>query len=76
MSVEVDIARLQEQIKSLDTRLCANSQKLDLLMTAYQVQTGKSLVVKGITGAALAGLGAGAIKIVEWIAHGGGPPPT
>jgi len=75
MSMEADLARLDERLDNVISRLDEMNRRVELLMTAHQVQTGKNLVVKTLAGSALAGLGAGALKLIEWLSYQPPPPP-
>ena len=75
MSIEADMARLEERLSHVIVCLNTLNTQVDTLMTAYQVQTGKSLVIKTLAGTALAGMGAGALKVIEWLTHNPPQPP-
>ena len=55
----------KEDMLSIKDDMVSIKASLTNLQRTADMQTGKSIAVKGIFGAGLAGLGAGAIKIIE-----------
>jgi hypothetical protein len=77
VGIKEDIAVLKEQVKEL--KVDAAERKLDFkadmadvklalanLQRSADIQSGKSIAVKTLLGTGLAGLGAGAVKIIEF----------
>lgn len=75
------IARLDERVVNfkdeVGRRLAAQDVDLTMLKTAHNVAAGKGAMAKTFYTALAGGLGAGIVKLVEWINHANGamPPP-
>lgn len=77
-AIIAEVARLGEQVRGVVKHLEAQDSVLEMLKTAHNVQVGKSLTIKLLGGTLLGGLGAGAVKLIEWLTSHNIPhfPPT
>ena len=75
MSMETNYARLDERLSNLIARLDKMETTLDTLARVHQQNIGARWVLRFLGGSTVAGMGAGAIKMIEWLSQNPPNPP-
>ena len=75
MSMETDYARLDERLSNLIARFDKMEITLNTLALVHQQNVGARWMLRFLGGSTVAGMGAGAIKVIEWLSQNTPSPP-